>query len=86
MNYPMKRTSIYLVSRASIYNLCDAVRDVTQAGDFQTIKNWAVQHQNDNELDDATPYYDFGISRYSNPQTIHYMSSRTNNFTVRVLH
>eukprot|EP00300_Choanocystis_sp_HF-7_P005377 c14048_g1_i3.p1 GENE.c14048_g1_i3~~c14048_g1_i3.p1 ORF type:complete len:600 (-),score=145.70 c14048_g1_i3:25-1602(-) len=70
-------------------NYPDYVTNVTQipyptseAGYRQT-KQWALLGQNDNELDDAAPYQDFGVMRYSSPMTINYMSSRTNNFSNR---
>lgn len=50
---------------------------------FQTVKDWAMQYQNDNELDDARPYFDMGVQCDLPKGAYYYMSSRTNNFTNR---
>jgi hypothetical protein len=57
--------------------------DPTSTDGFAKIKYWALLNQNDNELDDAAPYQDFGYMKYTQTGAYHYMSSRTNNFTNR---
>lgn len=50
---------------------------------WEEVKAAAMLGQNDDELDGALPYQDIGLFRYDRAQTIHYMSTRTNNFSNR---
>ena len=55
----------------------------TNATDVELqIKDIATLHQNDDELNDAAPYYDHGVVQLA-PGTHNYMCTRNNNFSNR---
>ena len=84
------RHNFVQIDQAAV-NYPSDLADVTQIGDidplseegFLMVKRWALLDQNDNEIDDASPHQDFGLVRYSQTGSIHYMNTRNNNFTNR---
>jgi len=59
------------------------IKDPLSDAGFATVKAWALQYQSDGQLDDARPYFDFGVTCGTPIGAYNYMSSRTNNFTNR---
>jgi len=64
-------------------NTITMIKDPLSDTGFATVKSWALQYQLDGQLDDARPYFDFGVTCGTPVGAYNYMSSRTNNFTNR---